>query len=471
MKTSLCYLLLYFFQFQQNLVSQQVGIHLLQESPPSLKIQNCESDGKCSEIRMSVTLDADIRPLQVLQGMESCITDEEKAWDRRYCADSERCAEQCSLGGVKYKAVHGITTDDHTLKLRLFTHGKLTESRVYLLADQKHYQLFHLKNQQFSFEVDASKVPCGVHAALYFTSMKADGGLSRTNKAGAMYGTGYCDSQCPTALRFINGRANIEASGQPREQVFKSMGACCPELDLWEGNGMVQAYGAHPCVFPSMTTCEGEDCTSKGGLCDHSGCGLASQRVDQNTFYGPNKTIDTRHKFTVVTQFLTSNATTQGELVEIKQFYIQHGVLIKHRGIKLPGQDSSLNSITDAFCSIMSNTTGTGSAFRRTGGLEAMGRAMEKGLVLVMGLWTDEVTDSLGSIQKIPATRKNSLKRINQLVCPEETRTQPFIQKHHPHASVLFSNIKVGPITNFPYNDLQDYSYQHQVHANEHTII
>lgn len=37
--------------------------------------------------------------------------------------------------------------------------------------------------------------------------MDADGGMSKysTNTAGAKYGTGYCDSQCPRDLKFING--------------------------------------------------------------------------------------------------------------------------------------------------------------------------------------------------------------------------------------------------------------------------
>lgn len=43
--------------------------------------------------------------------------------------------------------------------------------------------------------------------------MDADGGTSKysTNTAGAKYGTGYCDSQCPRDIKFINGlvRAKI----------------------------------------------------------------------------------------------------------------------------------------------------------------------------------------------------------------------------------------------------------------------
>lgn len=37
--------------------------------------------------------------------------------------------------------------------------------------------------------------------------MDADGGMAKysTNTAGAKYGTGYCDSQCPRDIKFING--------------------------------------------------------------------------------------------------------------------------------------------------------------------------------------------------------------------------------------------------------------------------
>ena len=42
--------------------------------------------------------------------------------------------------------------------------------------------------------------------------MDADGGLAKypTNKAGAKYGTGYCDAQCPHDVKWINGKANSD---------------------------------------------------------------------------------------------------------------------------------------------------------------------------------------------------------------------------------------------------------------------
>jgi hypothetical protein len=52
-----------------------------------------------------------------------------------------------------------------------------------------------------------SNLPCGLNGALYFISMDQDGGKSRfpNNKAGAKFGTGYCDAQCPKDIKFING--------------------------------------------------------------------------------------------------------------------------------------------------------------------------------------------------------------------------------------------------------------------------
>jgi len=52
-------------------------------------------------------------------------------------------------------------------------------------------------------DVDVSNLPCGLNGAVYFSEMEADGGSSKftTNKAGAKYGTGYCDSQVSDHLR------------------------------------------------------------------------------------------------------------------------------------------------------------------------------------------------------------------------------------------------------------------------------
>jgi len=69
------------------------------------------------------------------------------------------------------------------------------------------YQILKLMGQEFTFDVDVSNLPCGLNGALYFSEMDADGGMAKypTNLAGAKYGTGYCDAQCPQDIKFING--------------------------------------------------------------------------------------------------------------------------------------------------------------------------------------------------------------------------------------------------------------------------
>lgn len=85
-------------------------------------------------------------------------------------------------------------------------------SRMYLASPNNTYELFKLApNREFSFDVDVSQLACGLNGALYFVSMDADGGMARypTNKAGANYGTGYCDAECPRNLKYVNGQVRI----------------------------------------------------------------------------------------------------------------------------------------------------------------------------------------------------------------------------------------------------------------------
>ena len=100
-------------------------------------------------------------------------------------------------------------------------YSKNIGSRVYLLSqDDTTYELFNLKNQEFTFDVDMSNLPCGLNGALYFVEMDADGGKSRfpTNKAGSKYGTDYCDTQCPHDIKFINGEVSFSEDIRPSER-------------------------------------------------------------------------------------------------------------------------------------------------------------------------------------------------------------------------------------------------------------
>jgi cellulose 1,4-beta-cellobiosidase len=113
------------------------------------------------------------------------------------------------LDGADYSGTYGITTSGNALTMKFVTNGPYSKNiggRVYLLESDSKYQLFKMVNQEFTFDVDVSQLPCGLNGALYFVSMPADGGLGKgNNKAGAKYGTGYCDAQCPHDIKFIQG--------------------------------------------------------------------------------------------------------------------------------------------------------------------------------------------------------------------------------------------------------------------------
>jgi len=50
-------------------------------------------------------------------------------------------------------------------------------------------------NEQLSFDVELSTLPCGMNGALYLSEMDMSGGMNEYNP-GAAYGGGYCDAQC-----------------------------------------------------------------------------------------------------------------------------------------------------------------------------------------------------------------------------------------------------------------------------------
>lgn len=184
--------------------AQQAGTNT-PETHPSLPISTCSASGGCTTLNTSITLDANWRWTHQTSSSTNCYTGNE--WDTSICTSPSVCASSCALDGADYEGTYGITTSEDALSLTFVT-GENVGSRNYLLnEDGTEYRMFNLLNQEFSFTVDVSGLPCGLNGALYFVEMPSDGGMStaENNKAGAKYGTGYCDSQCPQDVKFING--------------------------------------------------------------------------------------------------------------------------------------------------------------------------------------------------------------------------------------------------------------------------
>ncbi|KAK3998154.1 endoglucanase EG-1 [Cladorrhinum sp. PSN332] len=287
------------------------------------------------------------------------------------CPDKETCAKNCVVEGVPDYSTYGVTTNGASLRLQHILNGNVVSPRVYLLdkTEQK-YEMLSLTGSEFSFEVDATKLPCGMNSALYLSEMLADGGKSALNPGGAYYGTGYCDAQCFTTP-FINGEGNIEGKG-----------SCCNEMDIWEANARASHVAPHTCNQTALYECTGEECAFEG-VCDKNGCAWNPHRVNITDYYGSGSgfKVDTTRTFTAITQF---PADKDGKLTSIKRIYEQDGKVIQAHTVDIQGLPST-DALNDEFCAA------TGSRkYMGLGATAGMGEALTRGMVLAMSIWWDE---------------------------------------------------------------------------------
>ncbi|GAB1196453.1 hypothetical protein APSETT444_005724 [Aspergillus pseudonomiae] len=414
--------------------------------------QTCSDGGSCSTKQGSIVLDANWRWVHQTGSSSNCYTGNK--WDTSYCSTNDACAQKCALDGADYSNTYGITTSGSEVRLNFVTNSNVG-SRVYMMADDTNYEVYKLLNQEFTFDVDVSKLPCGLNGALYFVVMDADGGVSKypNNKAGAKYGTGYCDSQCPRDIKFIQGQANVEGwvpSTNNANTGIGNHGSCCAELDIWESNSISQALTPHPCDTATNTLCTGDACGGTyssdryGGTCDPDGCDFNPYRVGNTTFYGPGKTIDTNKPMTVVTQFITDDGTSSGTLTEIKRFYVQDGVTYPQPSADVSGLSG--NTINSEFCTAENSLFDGSGSFAKHGGLAGMGEAMSTGMVLVMSLWDDYYANMLWLDSNYPTDESTSKPGVARGTCATSSGVPSEVEASNPNAYVAYSNIKVGPI-------------------------
>ena len=222
-----------------------------------------------------------------------------------------------------------------------------------------------------------------------------------------------------------------------------SLGSCCNEMDIWEANSISAAFTPHPCSVIGQTECTGNACgypNRYSGVCDPDGCDFNSYRMGDTSFYGPSKTVDTTERFTVVTQFITSDNTSTGTLTEIRRFYVQNGVVIENSQSTIPGVTG--NSITPVFCDAQKTAFGDTNDFDTKGGLAAVGESLARGVVLVLSIWDDPTTNMLWLDSDYPPTSPPTTPGVPRGTCPTYTE----IGVDDASISVTYSNIKIGPI-------------------------
>ncbi|TEB34733.1 cellobiohydrolase I-II [Coprinellus micaceus] len=445
-----------FLSLLYTVSGQQVGSYQT-ETHPKLSWQTCTRSGCTTNSAGEVALDANWRWTHITGNYTNCYTG--NTWNTTICTDGKTCASKCAVEGANYQSTYGISASGNALTLKFVTKGENTNigSRVYLMASESRYQMFNLLNKEFTFDVDVSQLPCGLNGALYFVQMDADGGLGKSsgNKAGAKYGTGYCDSQCPRDIKYIDGEANV-AGWQPSSNDTNAgtgnYGTCCSEMDIWEANSIATAYTPHPCKTTNdggQQRCTGQQCNVPdryGGLCDPDGCDFNSFRMGEKNFYGPGMTIDTKKKMTVVTQFITNNNSTSGTLTEIRRVYVQDGKVVQNSKTNFPGLLSPYDSITDKFCDDQKKVFQDATSFQKNGGLVQMGKGLSKGHVLVLSIWDDHTANMLWLDSNYPTNGDASKPGIARGTCSTSSGNPKDVEANSPNAQVIFSNIKFGDI-------------------------
>jgi len=308
---------------------------------------------------------------------------------------------------------------------------------------------------EFTFDVDAAQLPCGLNGALYFSEMLPDGGSSEFgDPAGANYGVGYCDAQCPHDIKFIEGQANAEGwtASQAGGTGGGKFGSCCAEMDIWEANTVSTALTVHPCSTNGPTKCEGTACGDNDtnqrydGVCDKDGCDLAPYRLGEHNFYGPGSqfTVDSTQPMTVITQFITEDGTDNSDVVEIKRKYVQNGKVFEMPEATVG--DQKFNSITDAYCQAQKDEFGDVPDFQKKGGLKQMSKSYANGMTLVMSLWDDSDVNMRWLDSISPKDANPNKPGVKRGTCPIDSGNPWEMENQYPNSYVVYSNIRIGEL-------------------------
>nr|BAF57376.1 putative glycosyl hydrolase family7 [uncultured symbiotic protist of Neotermes koshunensis] len=405
-----------------------------------------------SSVSGSVTVDANWRWTHIKGETKNCY--DGNLWSDKYCPDAATCGKNCVIEGADYQGTYGVSSSGDGLTLTFVTHGQYSTnvgSRLYLMKDEKTYQMFNLNGKEFTFTVDVSNLPCGLNGALYFVQMDSDGGMAKypDNQAGAKYGTGYCDAQCPTDLKFINGIPNSDG-WKPQKNDKNSgngkYGSCCSEMDIWEANSQATAYTPHVCDKLEQTRCSGSSCGHTGGgerfssSCDPDGCDFNSWRMGNKTFWGPGLIVDTKKPVQVVTQFVGSG----NSCTEIKRKYVQGGKVIDNSMSNIAGMSKQYNSVSDDFCQAQKKAFGDNDSFTKHGGFRQLGATLGKGHVLVLSLWDDHDVNMLW-LDSVYPTNSNK-PGSDRGPCKTSSGIPADVESQAASSSVKYSDIRFGAI-------------------------
>lgn len=426
------------------ILSQQVG-HVNENHHLPLPVARCTKRDGCIEEPTTLTMDANWRWLHETGGYENCFVNGQ--WSAAACNSGSDCAFNCALEGVSeadWSDTYGITRRPGGVRVNFKTGGNIG-TRFYLMDTASTYKLFKLKNREITFDVDVSTLPCGMNGAVYFSEMPVDGDKSSSNSAGAAYGTGYCDAQCPADVKFISGEANSQGWGASNTgRTTGKYGSCCAEMDLWEANKEATAFTAHPCAVDKLHRCQGDECKT---ICDMPGCDFNSYRMGARKFYGPGSQfeVNTLKPFTIVTQFITVDGTDDGDLSEVRRYYMQDGKKIENSPATLDGLHNQ-TLLSDESCSHDKHVFGEENTLAKFGGMRQMGQAIGRGMTLVLSLWDDGESHMHWLDSRDPAWEDPEKPGVTRGPCSTEAGDPSFVRSHFASSFVDYYNFRYGEL-------------------------
>ncbi|TEA20217.1 putative 1,4-beta-D-glucan cellobiohydrolase A [Colletotrichum sidae] len=426
-------------------VTQKIG-DLQEEIHPKLSWKRC-STSTCETVQGEITVDAEFRWIHVVDDYRSCF--ERQEWQTDQCNSTRTCTDRCAVDGAYYPG-YGIATNGDTLSQRYDTpidFSRSRNSRVFLLEESgDRYQTFTLLDNEIAFDVDLSTVPCGLNAALHFLAMDADGGLERfpDNEAGARYGTGYCNADCPRSLRFVGGKANFDGWTPPESDALHgqgSRGACCPEFDVWNSNSRAFQTTSKLCQrrTPFYFVCQDEVCDNgeRAVTCDPEGCDYNPYRLGARDFYGQGKTVDTNRKFTVVTRFSKDKIT---------KFFLQDGKKIETPAPAISNIPDG-DDLSEEYCRAKAEAFQERDFFLALGGSAAQNDVLRRPMVMALSIQDDYYAWNvwLDSVYPTEAGDQPGGPR-GPCVWQDNNPDVGTLRPDWQQAKVAWSNIRFGPI-------------------------
>jgi cellulose 1,4-beta-cellobiosidase len=416
------------------------------EVHPKLAWKSCDRQGSCRSVKGEVTLDANWRWLHLVNSTINCMETNQN-W--KACHQSaDECTERCALDGAAYWDTYGIKTKGDGVSMQYktiqgFTYTK--NSRIFLMESEHKYQMFTLLNNEIAVDVDVNTVECGLNAKLFFVAMEQDGGMARypTNKAGAKYGTGYCDTFCSMKNKFNGGKANADYWVPDSYDPFGGegyYGSCCPEFDVLNSNAYSYFMSAKPCRFAEYRVCDKSWCDKESDdtrvyYCDKLGCEYQPYKLGFTDFYGRGKTVDTTKNYTIVTRF---------EDDQITQFFIQDGKKIE---VPYPTTDDLPNKsgISADYCKAKQVLFNEHNRFDPSGGWTMHQQAIRQPMVLTMAITDDYWAHNLYLDSLFPLENEGLPGSLHG-PCAVDTSDPEYTSNNFGRATVKWSNIRFGPI-------------------------